>query len=449
VPEPQKIDAATARRFLALHHFLAPPRALPAVADSVLTVIDRLGSMQFDPLGIAGRNHDLVLQARIRGYRPAWTDELLYERRALFEAYNKGLSILPSTELPWYRVTWERNREEHEAGTFQVHAELVKHLLGRIRAEGPLSSLDFERRPDIDWYWRPTNQVRAILEALAEAGTLGLARRQGNRRYYDLMERLFPAELLAERRPREEQLRHKLLSRYRAHGLLGATGSAELWYGTGPAAAAPTGRAAELPRRAVLRQQLIDSGELVPVQVDGVRALRYVVRTDLGLLEQARAEIEAGSPPGGAEPGVSFLAPLDPLVWDRDFLRQLYGFDYIWEVYVPEAKRRWGYYVLPILFGDRLVGRIEPRIERVVTAPPTNGRRPAKATSTVRVVGLWWEDGFDPRRTDGLVDAMRLALRDYLTFAGSRQLLWRPGLGGWGRLFTLSGHPAGHTRKEA
>ncbi|MBA3333895.1 MAG: winged helix DNA-binding domain-containing protein, partial [Actinobacteria bacterium] len=109
---------------------------------------------------------------------------------------------------------------------------LVEELLERIRADGHLSSTDIAPRAAIDWYWRPTNQVRAILEALAQAGILAIARREGNRRIYDLVERLFPADLLAQRPPELEQRRHKLLSRYRAHGLLGRSGSAELWIGT-------------------------------------------------------------------------------------------------------------------------------------------------------------------------------------------------------------------------
>ena len=115
-----------------------------------------------------------------------------------------------------------------------MHAPLVEELLDRVRRDGPLSSTDVEPRAAIEWYWRPTNQVRALLEALAEAGILGLARRDGNRRVYDLAERLFPADLLADRRPERDQRRHRLLSRYRAHGLLGRSGSAELWLGTAP-----------------------------------------------------------------------------------------------------------------------------------------------------------------------------------------------------------------------
>ncbi len=239
VPPPRTITPAVARRFLVLRHLLAPPRALPPGEPSVLRVLERLGSLQFDPLEIAGRNHDLVLQARIAGYRREMTDALLYERRLLFEAYNKGLSLLPTAELPFYRLTWDRARDRHAAGTFDEHAPLVEELLDRIRRDGRLSSTDVEPRASIDWYWRPTNQVRAILEALAEAGILGIAGRDGNRRVYDLAERLFPAGLLAERRTVREQARHRLLSRYRANGLLGAGGQAELWIGTGRAAPDP------------------------------------------------------------------------------------------------------------------------------------------------------------------------------------------------------------------
>ncbi len=196
------LSRAVARRFLAIRHLLAPPRGLPPGEDSVLAVIDRLGSLQFDPLDVAGRNHDLVLQSRIAGYRRETTERLLYDRHLLFEAYNKGLSILPIAELPYHRLTWDRARGEHDGAAFDVHAPLVEELLARIRDGGALSPTDIEPRAAIDWYWRPTNQVRAILEALAEAGILGIARRDGNRRIYDLVERLVPPELLAHDVPR-------------------------------------------------------------------------------------------------------------------------------------------------------------------------------------------------------------------------------------------------------
>jgi len=394
VPDACQIDRAVARRFLVLRHLLAPPRSLPAEPGSVLRVIDRVGSLQFDPLEIAGRNHDLVLLARVRDYRREWTDRWLYRDRVLYETYNKQLSIVPTAELPWYRLTWDRNHAEHSGGAFDEHAPLVEELLTRIRDTGPLQPRDLGPRAAIDWYWRPTNQVRAVLEALAQAGVLGIARREGNLRVYDLVERLFPAELLARRVPEREQRRHRLLSRYRGGGLLGTGGQAELWSGSGR----------NSTERTELRAELVANGEIVPVTVDGIKGERFVVAGELPILDDAVREVAAGEQPGGVDPGVAFLAPLDPLCWDRDLLRRLFDFDYVWEVYVPAAKRRWGYYVLPILYGDRLVGRIEPRIER--------------RARTLRIAGLWWETGFDPLADSSFAPAFAEALEAHRAFGG-------------------------------
>jgi hypothetical protein len=138
-----------------------------------------------------------------------------------------------------------------------------------------------------------------------------------------------------------------------------------------------------------------------------------VVADELDLLGQAADEVaaEAGGArfrPGGSNPGVAFLAALDPLVWDRDLLRRLWRYDYLWEVYVPAARRRWGYYVLPVLWGDRLVGRIEPRIDR--------------RAQTLRVLGLWWEDGFDPEAEEGFAAAFADAIDAHRRFAGVRTI---------------------------
>src|SRR6266702_1795524 len=132
---PRTISPEAARRYLVLRHFLAPPRSLPAEPASVMRVFDRLGSVQFDPLDIAGRNHDLVLHSRINGYRRQWTDDLLYRDRTLYETYNKGLSLVPTSELPWYRVSWDLNRKAMEDTTFKENADLVEELLAKIRTE--------------------------------------------------------------------------------------------------------------------------------------------------------------------------------------------------------------------------------------------------------------------------------------------------------------------------
>src|SRR5664280_3468223 len=125
----QQISLATARRFLAIRHLLAPPRSLPSAPESVLAVVDRFGSLQFDPLEVAGRNHDLVLLARIAGYRRELTDELLYGRRLLFEAYNKALCLLPTRELPYYRITWQDGVDGRAGALVRDQAKLAEKVL--------------------------------------------------------------------------------------------------------------------------------------------------------------------------------------------------------------------------------------------------------------------------------------------------------------------------------
>jgi uncharacterized protein YcaQ len=390
-----RVTAEVARRFLVARHLLSPARSLNGGIDAVRLFFARFGSLQFDPIAVAGRSHDVVLHARVADYEPAWCNAL-YERREIFEAVNKGLSFVAISEYPWFRAPWSPKQPR----VLEENPEVAEHVLERIRADGPLSSLDFERRhgAHTDWFGARANVVRAVLEAYAYTGLLGLARREGSRRYYDLLQRLVPAAILRRDVPLEEQLRHKMLSRYRAHGLLGASCGGDVFGSLGPAK--PTAEWPGHPGRTALRELLIESGALVGVDVEGVRAKRFVLEDEVQLLED---------PPESA-PSVAFLSPFDPFVWDRALLASLFGFDYVWDLFHPPAKRRFGWYVLPILFGARFVGRFEPRIDR-------DGGR-------VEVLGLWWEEGFSARRVDGLVEAMRDALAAYLRFSGMNRLDW-------------------------
>ena len=395
-----KVTAEAARRFLVARHFLAPARSLQGGPDAVLEVIRRLGSIQFDPIAVAGRNHDLMLHARVDGYEPAWCDEL-YRRREIFETTNKALSFIPADEFPWYRVNAGRKGPRFHAAALADNADVAEQVLERLRADGPLSSADFERRSGAtkDWFGMPENAVRSVLEAHTVAGSIGLARREGNVRFYDVIERLLPAELLARDVPEREQLRHKLLSRYRAHGLLGASGAGGTF-----------ARIADPDVRRALHKELVERGELVPVEVEGLRGKRFVLPDELELLE---------APPEPSS-SVAFIAPFDSLLWDTALLEKLFGFEFVWEGFFKPEKRRWGYYVLPLVYRDRFVGRIEPRIDR--------------ERGCVEVLGLWWEE-LAPGRAAGFADAMRDALRAYLRFSGLDRLEWPSHLAAEKRLF--------------
>ncbi len=367
----------------------------------MVEVLRRLGSIQSDPVAVAGRNHDLMLHARVAGYEPGWCDEL-YERREIFETTNKALSFIPMSEVPWFRWNSGRKGRRFHSAALAENGAVADHVLDRIRAEGPLSSPDFDHEagPTKDWFGMPENAVRAVLEAYTVAGVIGLARRDGNVRFYDLIERLLPAEGLALEVPVRDQLRHKLLSRYRAHGLLGPAGGG-----------ATFARIAEPSERKELLKELIETGALEPVDVEGLRGKRLILAEELALLES----------PIQTTPSVAFIAPFDSLLWDTSLLASLFDFEYVWEGFFPPARRRWGYYVLPIVFGDRFVGRIEPRIDR--------------DRARVEVLEVWWEDDFVPERADGFVDAMRDALRAYLRFATADEIEWAAHLGVERRIF--------------
>jgi uncharacterized protein YcaQ len=383
------LDAAAARRFLVRRHSLAPPRKVPATHDAVVSLVERLGSLQFDPLAVPGaRNHDLVLHARVAGYRRSLCDELLYgPDRRLFETYNKSLNILPLSELPYHRISWERTDLTRTQRVLSAHEDLAASIVERLRREGPLPPSAFDRSAKIEGYWGvSTSLSRHLLEALFVVGRVGIARREGNKRVYDLTEKLFPKDLLGHRVPPEEARLHQLLSRHRGVGLMGEGGAGELVVSTGTA-----------KERARRTRELVERGALVPATVEGVRGTRYVLGTERDLLRRGALQ----------KRHVSFLAPLDPLMWDRRLLRELFGFEYVWEVYTPVEKRKHGYYVLPILFGDRLVGRIEPRLDR--------------AKKRLEIAAIWREEGFDVDEPDFL-PAMREALFAYRDFVGATSL---------------------------
>jgi hypothetical protein len=398
------ISADHARRFLVRRHLLAPPRSLPADPQSVLEVVEQLGLLQFDPLEVPGaRNHDLTLHARIGDYRRDWCDRWLYgPDRRLIELYNKSLNILPMHELPHYRIAWQRfAASTEENGLLSQQADVATAILERLEADGPLSTAAFsEHSHAVDWWWAPTRASRAVMEALFVTGRIGIARREGNRRHYDLIERLVPPDVLAVKESEEDAMTHRLLSRYRAVGLTTNVGTqTEVMYSAGSTA-----------ERARRTDRLVDEGRLIPVDVDGLKRTRYIVAEDEPVLA------ETADPGSFPAPSVSFLAPLDPLVWDRRMLRELFEFDYLWEVYVPEKKRRWGYYVLPMLFGDRFVGRIEPRLDR--------------KTGTLAIIGIWFEPDFEPMGTPGFLSALRQAVDAYCDFVGATKVVWprtRPG----------------------
>jgi len=347
---------------------VAPADALRAslayhFADATVDgVFARHASVQFDPLAPLGCNHDLVFAARVPGYRIGDYANHVYRRRVAYDGWDKQASLVEIAGQParrryhvWFGERWR------QAVLERWPAE-VEEVTAQLRDRGPLDALEVAldtRLSELEGSWYGPRLAKRILRALWHTGRVATSARRHGRHLYDLTERVLPAEVLAAPTPGPEQaLATLMLDRHRATGLLRPSASAEVWSMPVPAAAR---------RHAIAR--LVDDGSLTPFDVAGQR--HHAVPGWLDALAS-----------GGGIDGVRFVAPLDPLVWDRPGLKRVFGFDYLWEVYKPAVQRRWGYYVLPVVHRDRFVARID-------------ASREVRHDGEVvwRVERWWWEDG--------------------------------------------------------
>ena len=400
--DPLTLTNQQARRFLLAHQGLWPPYQLAGKAG-VLAQIRRLGCIQFDPLNIVGRNPDLVLQARVNGYRPGMLEELLYQDRRLLDGYDKMMAIYRVEDWPYFRRRREAARRRY-GDSAQPATEIVPQVRQEIEARGPLSSIDLDFDQTVDWHWSPTRLARVALESMYWWGELIVHHKVNTRKVYDFAHRHLPAALLgaAEPNPDEEQFHDwYVLRRMGGMGLASARAS-DAWLAMGEIKARQ--------RRASLGR-LLERGQVLEVRVDGLDQPVYTRAEDR---PDAEGVLDAGDPP----PQAAILAPLDNLLWDRRLVKELFDFTYVWEVYKPVAQRLYGYYVLPILYGDRFVARFEP------------GRDKTEGVLTIQ--NWWWEPGAQSTggasRSEGSLPpaAMRQEIKrcfeQFLGFLGREEL---------------------------
>jgi hypothetical protein len=331
------VSLATIRR-LSVSAQAYAPRFRRARAGEVEGGIRRLGAVQLDSISAVDRAHRLTLSSRIGAYSEEELQGLLGSGR-VFEYWAHEACLLPIELWPHCRRTMEGDAHWHfhEQAMLQ-HQDLVEPVLGRIRAEGPLGSRDFEGAGDGTdmWNWKP---AKMVLEALWDQGVLVVAGRQSFQRRYDLAERVIPRAMLDAPIPDEDEtLRALALLAVRARGALTEPAIREHWRLKG-------GRA-RLHHHVLA---LVDEGLLREVHVDDGGAPFYV---------DAEAELD-----GDPAPPV-LLCPFDNLLWDRTLLERLFGFRHVIEVYKREHERAYGYYVLPLLAGDRIVGRADLKADR-------------------------------------------------------------------------------------
>jgi uncharacterized protein YcaQ len=373
---PTPLSREEARRFLVAHLGLA--HGALSGAEGVRALLRQLRCIQLDPLDVVGTNADLVALARVHGIARGDVYRHLFPGHA-FEHFAKERCLLPPSAFPWYRarahraaVPWWRHRERME----RLPRGVLRKVLDEVRARGPIVAselADHGAVDPIDWAgWRGTAKATAMaLEVLwtrCEVVVAGRAGRAG--KIWDVPERAL-AEVAAADAPSREFERWAILERVEAAGLL-ARAAGATWSMLGAARSSP------LPDR------LVAEGAIEEVVVEG--AMRPYL---------APAGFRDRPLPADTDDRVRILGPLDPLIWDRKLVDQVFGFDYIWEVYKPASERRWGWYVCPLLHRGQLVGRIEARID---------GR-------TLVIDRLWPERGADlpPEALDAAFERHALA----------------------------------------
>ena len=388
-----RIDNAKARAIFLDRHGLADPPSGPGRGADLQGVIEDLGFVQVDSIATVARAHHMILHARRPAYRPRALT-LLHDRdRGVFEHWTHDASLIPMRLFPYWRLKFRRYEEQlaarWRAWGRRGFEDKLDVVLRRIAEHGPCSSSDVgegEERPRGGWWdWHPS---KAALEYLWRTGRLAVTRRDASfRKVYDLTERVIPPEHLDPRPSAEETTRWACGAALDRLGFATSGELAAFWDIVTPAEAKAWCEGA-LARGKVA---LAEIG-----QVDGGWRRSYV-----------RPATLEETPPESAS-RLRVLSPFDPALRDRRRAERLFGFSYRIEVFVPEAKRRYGYYVFPILEGARLVGRIDMRADRTRDA--------------LRVDALWPEARvrFGPGRTAQLEAALRRTAR----LAGVSRVTW-------------------------
>ena len=340
--------------------------------EGALQYIQQAGCIQYDPVDVCGKNAELTLQSRVKGFTRSMLADLLYVDRLLVDYSDKELSIWPREDWPYFSG-YRAMSKVHGAG-FEGIPELEARAIAFIREHGPVSSDTLPIEGKIYWHssmhwsghWQnQSNAARSVLEQLYTDGVLLIHHKSGSRKYYDLAERYFSPELLNAENPCPDDM---ALLRWRIKRRVGAVGMlwnrrSDAWLGINMST----------EQRNVAINALEADGIIVKAEVESIRSPLFFLAEDIPLMEAVRQGVL------DTKPRLEFLAPLDPMLWDRKLVEALWDYHYKWEIYTPVNQRKYGYYVLPILYGDKFVGRIEAAADR--------------KAATLVVRNIWYEDG--------------------------------------------------------
>lgn len=346
-----KISLAAARTLALAKQGLAR-RSESNDKQAILQTVRRLGYVQVDTINVVARSQYLVLLSRHGPYRPEDLDALIYDAddRRLFEYWGHMASILPLEDYGYYlaRMAWYRDGgNSWEQGRLDGHRQTIADVLAEVRRRGALGARDFQdpqHKGGAWWDWKPAKRA---LDHLWSTGELMVCQRVNFEKIYDLTERVLPEWVDCTPPTKEERLRYFVRRAVGAMGIVFRPRTVAFYFSFNR----------QTRTLGALMQTLLDEGVLTAVEVEGLANPGIILTEDVPLLERIVA--------GGVSPDrTTFLSPFDNLIWDRELTRSLWAFDYSLEAYTPAAKRRWGYFCLPILRRGALIGRIDPKMDR-------------------------------------------------------------------------------------
>jgi uncharacterized protein YcaQ len=364
------ISKGTARRFIMGKQGLWPGRRYAGLGGTD-DALRQMNALQLDPLNVVARSQDIAMFGRVLDYRPAHLRQAVYEQRGFFD-YGAALFLYPMSELPYWRLHMKRRSEQERWVDFaSEHPEAMVQVLEALRDNGPMGNRDFKGNKAFRDNYRGRKDTSVALYAHWMAGRVMIHHRDGFERVYDLSQRVAPPQFnyAAPEVEAEDFFARKTVS------FLGLMRDAQ-WR---------TGFEYYIQRKLDAEEtkawldKLYEGRVIETFQIEGSKERWIVLREDLPDLEKlASGKIPASWTPLGPDTKdeVTFLAPLE-IVSARGRAKQIFDFEYIWEVYKPVSQRRWGYYVLPILYEDDLVARFDPRLDR--------------ETMTLHIKGFWPE----------------------------------------------------------
>jgi len=397
---PISISKTTHRRFVMGVQGLWPGRRF-AGKEGVAAALRQMEALQLDPLNVIARSQDIALHGRVLDYRPEHLYQVAYEERGFFD-YGGSLYLYPMSELPYWRTHMKRRGEQGRWKDFAAeHPKTMKQVRVALQVDGPLGNRDFKGNKRFENNYRGRKDTSVALYALWITGEVMVHHRDGFDRIYDMTERVAPSEFntSAPEGEAEDFFARKAIS------FLGLMREKRWRVNFSDYIFRDVDEEEATERLS----QLYEEGVIAPVRIEGSKENWIFLSENLPVLET----LEAGKVPSAWKPlgpstqdEVTLLAPLE-IVSARGRAKEVFDFEYVWEVYKPVEQRRWGYYVLPILYGDDLVARLDPKLDR--------------KSMTLHINGFWLEEDA-PVNESAFADALGKGLARFASFVEAGQV---------------------------